>query len=570
MSEASSFVRQVVRTCAALAAVAAAGLWASPRLPAQALPSSPGSRAAQVDALFAAWAGSTTPGCAVAVHQNGALAYLRAFGAADLEHRVPLAPESVFDVGSISKQFTAFAILLLARDGKLSVDDDVRRYVPELPDYGRTITLSHLMHHTSGVRENGYLLNLAGWRSDDIYTEADTLWVLARQRRTNFAPGDEVLYGNSAYELLREVVRRVSGTSLKAFAEARIFAPLGMRDTHFGDDHLELVPRRAQGYGKGDADRWLVRPAHTDSYGSSGLLTTVPDLLKWQKNLIDGRVGGSQAIAWMRTSGRLNDGTATTYGGGVWLREYRGLRRVGHEGFTSGFRTDTVLFPDHGLGIIVLCNTPAIAAEELSLKIADIYLGERMTGPEWAPAVHMPEAAQSALAGTWWSPITDETVRLEWREGALRQVGSPMAFVPIGNDTLRPGESRSRWQFVATKEDGGARRELRIYDAWPTFRTFVQVSEPMPAEAALREYAGRYGSDELETTYAVRVVAGQVTMAWARGYEMPLEALGGDRFVTSRGTVTFTRDASRRIDGLTLSNRRLRRFRAERIVDDSR
>jgi CubicO group peptidase (beta-lactamase class C family) len=553
--------RRVVWTCVALAALASAGLGASTGVLAQSPPPLD-TRTAQVDALFAAWSGPTTPGCAVAVHQDGTLAYMRTFGMADLEHGVPLASDSIFDVASISKQFTAFAIVLLANDGKLSLADDIRKYIPELPDYGRTITLSHLMHHTSGVRENGYLLNLAGWRSDDVYTEADKLWAIVRQQRTNFAPGDEVLYGNSAYDLLREVVRRASGTSLKAFAQARIFAPLGMHDTRFGDDHLALVPRRAQGYGPRDGGGWLVRRGNSDAYGPGGLLTTVPDLLKWQTNLVDGRVGGMHAITWMRTSGRLNDGTATTYGGGLRLRDYRGLRTVGHDGLTGGFRADTVLFPDHRLGIIVLCNTAAAAAEELSLKIADVYLGERMSGPDWAPAVTMPEPAQSALAGAWWSPLTDEIVRLEWREGALRQVGSPAAFVPVGNDTFRPGESRSRWQFVAAGSAAGTARELRIFDAWPTYRPFVRLSDPVPAAAALNDYAGEYRSGELETTYTVRVAAGTLNVTWPRGYEMALDAVGGDRFVGSRGTVTFTRDRSRRIDGLTVSNRRLRRFHA--------
>ena len=521
-------------------------------------------RARQVEALFATWTGRTTPGCAVAVHEHGTSRYSRTFGMADLAHGVPLAADSVFDVASVSKQFTAFAIVLLAGDGKLSLDDDVRRHVPELPQFERTITLRHLMHHTSGLRENGYLLNLAGWRSDDIYTEADKLAVLTRQPRPNFAAGDEVLYGNSAYDVLREVVRRASGMSLRAFAAQRIFTPLGMHDTHFGDDHLELVARRAQGYGARDGGGWLVRPVNSDAYGPGGLLTTVPDLVTWQRNLIDGRVGGAQAISTVRTSGRLNDGTSTTYGGGLRLAAYRGLPTVGHDGLTGGFRTDTLLFPEQGLGILVLCNTSNAPAEELSLRIADIYLGDRMTAPAWSPAVALAPDTQSALAGTWWSPLTDEVVRLEWRDGALRQKGSPMALVPIGHDTFRPGESRGRWQFVAAATGNG--RELRIFDAWPTYRPFVRLADPVPAAAALGEYAGTYRSSALATGYVVAAVEGRLSMTWPRGHEMSLEPVGGDRFLTARGTLTFTRDSHRRIDGLTLSNRRLRQFRAERMT----
>jgi hypothetical protein len=213
---------------------------------------------------------------------------------------------------------------------------------------------------------------------------------------------------------------------------------------------------------------------------------------------------------------------------------------------------------------VVLCNTPAAAAEELSLRIADIYLGDRMTAPAFPPAVTVPARAQAAFAGTWWSPLTDEIVRLEWRDGALRQTGTTVALVPITADTFRPGESRGRWQFVATA--GGAAHELRIVDAWPTYRPFIRLTDALPGAAALDEYAGNYQSIALATSYAVGVVQGRLTMTWARGHEMTLEPVGGDRFLTFRGTVTFTRDRSRRIDGLTLSNRRLRQFRADRTA----
>lgn len=565
----SPSVTSIARWVAIAVAVLAVSAWDSSVVRAQVPSVESDTRAARVDALFTTHAGHSLPGCTVGVQQDDTLVYQRSFGLADLEHGVPLGASSVFDVASVSKQFTAFAIAVLERDGRLSLEDDVRTYIPELPDYGRPITLAHLLHHTNGLRENYYLLGLAGWRVDDIYTEADRLWAIVSQERVNFAAGDEVVYSNSAYDLLREVVQRVSGTSLEAFAEARIFRPLGMRDTRFGHDHREVVPRRARGYVSGTAGPWLAVPVTNDAYGPGGLLTTVPDLLKWQLNLIDGRVGGAEVLARVRASGRLNDGTETGYGGGLWVRRYRGLRTVGHEGFTSGFRTDTVLFPDHGLGVVVLCNTSAIPAEELSLKVADIYLGDRMTGPALAPAVTLPAAAQEPLAGTWWSPLADEIVRLAWREGALRQVGSSTPLVPIGEGTFRPGDSRSRWQFVADGGAGGG-RELRIFDAWPTYRPFVKLSEPAPDVADLGACAGEYRSRELDTTYVVRVVDGTLRMSWARGHEMDLEPVGGDRFVGSRGTVTFTRSQARTIDGLTISNRRLRRFRVERVPESAR
>lgn len=269
-----------------MAAVAAA--WAAQPAVAQtqATNSLPVDRHKQVDALFAPWSGRTTPGCAVGISRDGALDYARGYGMSNLEYDIPITPDSVFHTASISKQFTAFSIGLLAQEGKLSLDDDIRKYVPEMPAYGKTITIEHLIHHTNGLREQGQLLNLSGWRGDDIYTEDDILWALIRQRSTNFEPGAEIIYGNAAYTLLGLIVRRVSGKSLRAFADERIFKPLGMADTHFRDDHTEVVPRRASAYNPRTGGGWQISVPNIDHYGSTSLLTTVGDLLKWEQNQI--------------------------------------------------------------------------------------------------------------------------------------------------------------------------------------------------------------------------------------------------------------------------------------------
>ncbi|MFP2924045.1 serine hydrolase domain-containing protein [Pyxidicoccus sp. 3LG] len=530
---------------------------------AQAAAPLPSDRHQQVDAIFAPWSGKTTPGCAVGISRDGALDYARGYGMSNLEYDVPITPQSIFHIASIAKQFTAFSIGLLAQEGKLSLDDDIRKHLPEMPDYGKTITISNLIHHTNGLREQGQLLNLAGWRGDDLYTEADILWALTRQRGVNFAPGTEIVYGNAAYTLLAVIVRRVSGKSLRAFADERIFKPLGMTDTHFRDDHTEVVPRRASAYSTREGGGWRISVPHIDHYGSTSLLTTVGDLLKWEQNLLDARVGGRALVAWMQTSGKLNDGTATTYGGGLHLAGYRGLRMVSHDGMDAGYRTEALLFPDQRLAIVALCNGSTIASSDLTRKVAEVYLGVHMKNV-MPPAVELPEAELSALVGNYWSPLTDEVVRLEVKDGALRQVGVPTAFVHTGNGTFRPGESMHVWRF--SKPAAGAPRALSIKDSWPTTREFIRVSAPMPADSALASFAGLYRSDEVDTTYTVRVADGKLAIRWPRRDEVVLEAVGGDRFVGSLGAVTFTRAASGGIDGLTISNRRLRRLRAERLV----
>jgi CubicO group peptidase (beta-lactamase class C family) len=523
-------------------------------------------RQAQIDEIFRPWSGRTTPGCAVAVSIGGALSYADGFGMSDLEDEVEITPRSVFAVASISKQFTVFSIGLLAQEGKLALDDDIRKYVPEMPDYGSPITISQLIHHTNGLRDQGPLLALAGWRPGDLYTEDDVLWVLPRQRDLNHKPGSEVVYGNSGYTLLALIVRRVSGRPLRAFANERIFEPLGMKDTHFSDDHNEIVPRRAVGYSPRAGGGWSRNVPKIEHYGSNGLFSTVGDLLRWQQNLTDGRIGGSALVTWMKTSGSLDDGVRINYGGGLRLGVYRGLRTVGHDGVDGGYRAEAVLFPDQGVAVVALCNASTIAPVDLTRRVAEVYLGDQMRSPALPPAVEVSEADQSQWAGNYWSQATDEVVQIEWKDGALRQIGSSTPLVPIGGDVFRPSDQPHEWRFVRPSTGvPGEQPQLHIRDAWPTFRTFRRLTSPTASITDLSAFAGQYWSAEADMTYTVEVLHGRLKLAWPRGYDLGLEQVGRDLFVSSRGTVTFRRAQSGRVSGLTMSNRRLRRLAAERV-----
>ncbi|MBD9369784.1 serine hydrolase [Xanthomonas sp. XNM01] len=513
-----------------------------------------------VDALFAAWSGTGTPGCAVGVARAGDPLLLRGHGMASLEHAVPIMPDTPFHAASVAKQFTAFAIGLLARDGRLRLDDDVRLHLPELPDQGHVITLEQLVHHTAGLREQGVLLSLAGWRGSDLVTWDDILGIVARQRGLNFVPGSELGYGNVGYTLLAQVVERVSGQSLPAFAQARIFAPLDMRHTRIVDDPGHLVHGRASGHRALAEGGWaLSQPmfAHT---GPSNLSTTVGDLLRWQRNLADGRVGGPALRDWMRNSGRV-DGDETGYAGGLILGAHRGLRTFGHDGMDAGYRANVVSFPAQALDVAVLCNASGIDAEALSLQVADLYLDPPLA-PRVPAAIASAGPPATAWAGIYWSERSDEVIRLEARNGALRQHGGPAAFVPIGPGTFRPGESTHRWRFRAL-ENGGA--ELTLWDHWPAPRRFVRIAGTVPDAAALARFAGRYRSDEVGTTFEVALRGSGLELAWPRGQRAVLQPVGGDRFVLPLGTLTFTRAQDGSVDGFSLSNRRLRRLPVPRL-----
>jgi len=312
--------------------------------------------AGQVDQVFAAWSKPGSPGCALGVYQDGRIVYTRGYGMADLNEGVPITPATVFHVASMSKQFTAASIILLAQQGKLSLDDDVHKYIPELPDFGQPITLRQLMHHTSGLRDQWALLDLAGWRySEDLITDDDVMSVVTRQKQLNFKPGDKYLYSNTGFTLLGLVVKRVSGMSLREFTSKSIFEPLGMTSTHFRDDHAEIIKHDAVGYARAGKDKpFRISITNFDTVGATSLHTTVEDLQKWDENFYEPKVGGPAFVRQMLEQARLNSGEQIEYASGLQVTDYRGLPTVDHSGADAGYRSDMRRFPKQHFTAAVL------------------------------------------------------------------------------------------------------------------------------------------------------------------------------------------------------------------------
>jgi CubicO group peptidase (beta-lactamase class C family) len=284
---------------------------------------------------------TNAPGCAVGVGQNGAVAYERGYGMSDLQHGLAITPTSIFHVASISKQFAAAAVGMLAEENRLSLDDDVRKYVPEVPDHGHRITIRQLIHHTSGLRDQWSLLAYGGWRADDVINEQDVLDIVGRQQSLNFVPGAEYLYSNTGYTLLGVIVKRVTGMSLRQFTSERFFVPLGMTRTHFHDDHTMVVPDRTSAYEPRAGGGWSISIPVFDTYGATSLFATPRDLLTWMAQLDKPSATSATLVTQMQTPGVLTDGTSTNYGFGLSVGRYRGLRVVGH----SGADADTVRTP---------------------------------------------------------------------------------------------------------------------------------------------------------------------------------------------------------------------------------
>ena len=412
----------------------------------------------QVDKIFARWS-ATSPGCAVGVAVGGKSILERAYGMADLEHDVKNKPDTIFEAGSVSKQFTAAAVLLLARDGKLSLDDAVRKYIPELPDYGTPLTIRHMLNHASGLRDWGSLEGVAGWpRGSRVYTHAHVLEIVSRQRALNFTPGSHYSYSNSNYNLAAIIVSRVSGKSFADFSRDRIFQPLGMTRTSWRDDYTRVVRDRAIAYDAAPGGFRQDMPFE-NVHGNGGLLTTVGDLLKWNENFETPKVGDAAFVAEQQKLTPFTTGTMQAYALGLMVGSYKGLREVSHSGSTAGYRALLTRFPEPRVSVAVLCNAGSANAGGDAHAVADLYLGDRVNANAPRPpavaetrgplagftrdASFAPTAADlAAYAGTYSSEEVETTLVVEVRNGALvalRRPDSVIRLTPHSRDRFDAG-----------------------------------------------------------------------------------------------------------------------------------
>ncbi|MFZ5823997.1 MAG: serine hydrolase domain-containing protein [Bacillota bacterium] len=438
----------------------------------------------QVDALFADWDKPDSPGAALVIIHEGQIVYRRGYGSANLEYGIPISPATVFHVASVSKQFTAAAIALLAERGSLSLDDTVQTHLPEVPDFGHPITIRHLIHHTSGLRDQWEILRLAGWRMDDVITQKQIMQIACRQRDLNFPPGSEYLYCNTGYTFLAEIVARVSGRSFRQFTQEQIFQPLGMRSTHFHDDHEEIVPHRAYSYkpdGKGGFKHSVLNYANV---GATSLFTTADDLARWLLNFELPVVGTPALIQQLHQRFTLTSGETIPYAFGLNHTQYRGVPCVGHSGWDAGFKSFAGRFPEQRLGVVLLTNLVTFNPYDLAGKVAVAYLGDQVAwGPEEPPAppAATPPTAWLELsadqlrpfAGSYYSEELDISYQITPEAGALLVTGrrrEDLRFVPVEGETFREKENgmlsltfvREGGQVTGMQVDGGRVRHLRF------------------------------------------------------------------------------------------------------------
>ena len=417
----------------------------------------------RVDRIFAQWDRADSPGCALGVIQNGKFVYQRGYGMANLDYDIPNSPRMVYYVGSDSKQFTAAAVALLALDGKISLEDDIRKYFPEMPDYGTPITVRHLVHHTSGIRDVYTLMSLGGLRMEDVFTDAEAIALIARQKELNFKPGEDYLYSNSGYFLLGQLVRRVTGKSLREYADERIFQPLGMTKTHFHDDPGHVMKQRAMSYERDANGAYRISYLQNfDKIGAGGLYSTVEDLKKWDDNYYAPKVGGEAMLKLVRTRGVLNKGDTLPYAFGNNVSAYRGLRIDEHGGALMGYKAEILRFPDQRFTVLATCNLGSINPGPLAQQVAEVYLGDKM-GPSTERVAAAPPrrtgtvtpagtAAASDLAsfaGDYYSEEVDVTYRIRLSGDHLVLTGrleNPQTLVPVDPNAFRAGGITLRFE----------------------------------------------------------------------------------------------------------------------------
>ena len=521
---------------------------------------------AQVDEIFKEFSIPGSPGCTAGVYQGARVVHRGAYGMANLDHDVRLSPASVFHVASVSKQFTAAAILLLAADGRLSLDDEVRKFIPELPDFGERITIRQLAHHTSGIRDQWDLLGLAGWRySRDLITDDDVLQLLARQKELNFTPGERHLYSNSGYTLLAVIVGRASGKTFREFTTERMFKPLGMTSTFFRNNFNEVVKGQAYGYARTGPD-FRLSVTNFDTAGATSLMTTIDDLAKWHANFDTPVVGGPPMIAALLTRGILNDKRPIDYAFGISHGLYRGVPTVSHGGADAGYRSAYLRFPAQKFGVAVLCNLASTNPMQLAQRIADVYLSG-VLGPVPTPAkpddatgVAVPAAELQALAGLYWNAAEALQRRFEVRDGRL----SALAPNAIAMKALGAGQFEMTGAGAPVKVAfDTAARPVRVTVTLPngTVERLERAEPYAPTAAALGDFAGTYRSPEIDPPYRFVVRDGALRLERLKAPPATLSPLVADTFTSPIGIIRFTRDAGGRVTGFVLDGGRVKRMK---------
>ena len=532
-------------------------------------------RALRADSVFQRFDRTDSPGCALGVYQDGKIVYGRGYGMASLEHGVALSPRSVLDVGSISKQFTAMAMLLLEKDGKISLDDPIRKYFPEMPAYADKVTLRRALSQTSGLRDLYTMMGQSGrtFAGDTI----DALRIITRSAEPNYEPGARYLYTNSGWILAAQMVYRLTGKTLAQFAEERIFAPLGMHDTRFLADAAMIIPNLATGYAPRENGYRVARSAYDGAImGAGGVQTTIEDFGRWLENYDAAAIGGRDIIEKMTTATALNDGSPARSGAtqayaiGLNVGTLRGLRVVSHGGSWAGYRGHFLRFPEQRFAVATFCNLTTSGPDSLARKVAGVYLGDRMQPDDdaaWRVALagaapsELPATSLRALVGVWRNVERGEVRRTRVVGDTLFSIGGGRTrMVPLAGGRFRAGPTTE----IRFDGNPAAPSRMIVRTAGDSV-AFTRADTVVLTPAQLAEYAGEYRNDEVEVTHSWKVEKGELVVYANNRRLGAQEPSYKDGFTRGGNVIDVQRDSRGRITGFVVQSGRVRNLRFTRV-----
>ena len=517
----------------------------------------------KIDSIFNSWTETNHPGGAIGIMQNGEVIYSKAFGLASLEYQVPNTTETIFNVGSVSKQFTAMGIVLLQEKGLLSIDDDIRKYLPDMPDFGHTITIRHMLHHTSGMRSLHAMLRLAGWRDDDSRTNEDLYRFMLNQKELNFIPGDEYLYCNTGYMLMVNIIENVTKEKFPQWMKANVFKPLGMSNTYVEDRYDRIVPNNATSY-YGAKDDFFRAVEYWGYVGSGNVHSTTNDLLTWLQNFSTPSSEWSSAFELLKTTDELNDGSENNYAFGVSLDEFKGYKRVQHGGAIGGFRAYASTYPEEQLSIAVLTNFSSSNSGGIERNIANILL---KTNPNATAQKDKQEISKTVIS----FPLEQLTGKYEIQSGVI-------ANITIENDSLHvlqewnnseyniyrtkgntyqiPKEANIQFTFSELKDNSTQLLSVNQNGRKTDAKRYVEEDL---SSISLNDYVGRFYSPELESTLDINLKEDQLIGHHGRHGDFPMKLLSTDVLeIPGFASIDVVRNAENVITGIRISNGRAR------------
>ena len=527
----------------------------------------PDSVTKKIDDIFKNY-NSNTPGCAVAVMRKGEVVFKKGFGMATLEFNAPITSSTVFHIASESKQYVAFCMLLLEQQGKLSLDDDIRKFLDFVPDFGKKITIKNLIYHTSGLRDQWQLLANAGWQLDDVITQEHVVKLVSKQTALNFSPGEEMMYCNTGYTLMAEIVKKITGQSLRKFCDSAIFKPLGMNDTHFHDDYREVVKNRAYSYGPRSGGGYQNSVLSYSIVGATSLFTTVEDEIKWLRNYETGQVGGKALIEKMYQTGVLNDGKKLNYAFAISIDDHKGWKLIGHGGGDAGFRTFACRLPDLDLGIVVFSNLGSVNPSFFCRQIADLFLTPKQV-PQSPKGNPIDTNFLKRLEGRYYS---HRGLALYFDYDGGKLMSRPRGQISGGVEWKLWAAGPNRYEaeglyLIFDSMDGKDSIQGFKVENQNGYQEFYRLPAN-PKKLDPVEYVGRYYSEETEAYYTVIQKDNKLILQHRKFADAPLTYDAPDQFSDSNwwmNNIRFLRDNRGRVIAFEVNSGRILHLRYDKV-----